>query len=709
MNLRNQQIKKSYDSDEDDILNSFYIPSLSVSVEYQRLAGFFSSSVLAIAARGIAGLILNDGKMKLICGAKLTKSDTQAILKAHKKPNEIIEEFAIRDLESLEKLENEFILDHVKALGWMVANKLLEIRIGIVMDSKNEPLDYIEVIQSAIFHQKVGILQDAEGNKISFSGSDNESLSAWTSNIEEFKVFRSWEKTEEGYLQADCNRFFKFWNGLGKRTNIIDVPQAVKNKLIEIAPRDIKTLNLKRYTKAKKRKEIKLWSHQIEAVDMWLKNNKRCLFEMATATGKTFAALECLKKSTLEERKLVTIIVCPYNHLIHQWQEDLHEYGISIPTIISDSSNPNWRNQTADFIRDINNQIRKKLAIFTTYDTFHTQDFIEIIKLAKTKLFLIADEVHHIGAKETRKGLIEEYDFRLGLSATPSRWLDPEGTRELLEFFNAESDTNIFSFPLVKAIRTINPDTGLSYLAPYEYMPYFVELTEDELNEYLRETKKIAKSYHISKDKKEKEEKFNLLLEKRQKIIRNAANKYIGFQDILNDIYELKHCIIYCSPEQINTIQDILVRKDVIQHKFTMKEGKRPDKEFSGLSERDYILNKFTEGVYQALVAIRILDEGVDIPQTKIGIILASTGNPRQYIQRRGRLLRRFPGKEKALIYDIIVLPCLEKGIADELIELEKKILLKELIRYEEFANISLNSVECIKKIYEIKERCGIY
>lgn len=710
MSLRDLDIKKFYDSDSDDILNSFYVPALSVSSKYQRLAGFFSSSTLAIAARGIAGLIANKGKMELVCGAKLRKEDVEAILEGSRKPVDVIEHSALEDLQNLENLYDELVSNHVKALGWMIANKLLEIKVAVVTTSTKKPLDYVEVIQTGVFHQKVGILEDGEGNRISFSGSDNESAAAWLSNIEEFKVFCSWDGAEKKYLEADCIKFSKFWHGKAKRVEILDVPNAVRKKLIEIAPDHIERLILDEriFKKRKKKKEIQLWNHQVEAIEKWLKNDKRCIFEMATGTGKTFAALGCVKRLMSEEKKLVTVIACPYNHLIKQWENNVNEFKLNIDSIVVDSSNPRWKGGLIDCVRDMNNDVRDKLIVFTTHDTFYSKDFIDIIERCRNRLFLIGDEVHEMGSEERKKGLIEKYQYRLGLSATPSRWFDPEGTSELLSYFNIKKEDDIFSFPLEKAIKTINPVTGKTYLTPYEYRPYFVELNDEELEEYQRQTQKIARAYYICRNKQDKWNYFRLLCIKRQEIVKNAINKYEVLKVVLDDIDELAHCLIYCSPEQIGTVQKILNSKGIIQHRFTQKEDIKPDERYGGISERDYLLKKFAEGSYRVLVAMKCLDEGIDVPQAKIGIILASTGNPRQYIQRRGRLLRRFPGKDKAVIYDFIVVPLLARGVMTELIELERKILARELERYEEFGRISTNYIDCVKKIHNLENRLGL-
>lgn len=706
MSLKKLNLKKAYDSDSDDILKNFYIPALSHSINYKRLAGFFSSSSLAVAAKGISEFISKDGHMELIVGAKLQKEDVEVIKEAHESPEKLIEKTMLKDLESL---ENKFVEDHVRALGWLIANKKLEIKVAIIFDSEGYPLDEKTINKRGIFHQKVGILQDEENNKISFSGSDNETASAWINNIEEFKVFRSWEDLEREYLDADIKRFNKFWEGKSEKTRVMDVPTAVKRKLIEMAPKNIEELDLKKWLKkeVEEKKVITLWGHQKKAIKAWLDNDKRGVFEMATGTGKTFAALGCLNEVLKKEKKLVTIISCPYGHLVKQWLDDIGEFGISCDTIIADSSNYKWKDKITDIILDIKNGISENLIILTTHNTLSSEDFINIIRKVNTKLLLIADEVHGLGAPERKRGLINDYNFRLGLSATPKRWFDDEGTEKLFDYFCK----TVFEFPLEKAINTINPATGRTFLVPYEYKPYFVELTDEEFNQYEKETAKISRAYHRSKDKWEKDELFSLLLFKRQKIIKNAVNKFAALEKILEEIGEIRDCLVYCSPQQIGRVQDILSsykKQLIIQHRFTEKEGMVSDKKYGGVSEREYLLQQLAEGNYHVLVAMKCLDEGVDVPQIKVAIILSSTGNPREYIQRRGRILRRSPGKEKAAIYDIIVMPIFKESTDPEILELERKIIKKELIRYKEFALVSRNAVECLSKIENIEERYRI-
>lgn len=694
MSLKDIELKKAYDSDVDDILDDFYIPALSHSVTYKRLAGFFSSSALAVAARGISKLISNGGHMKLITSAKLRKSDIEAIREAYENPEKVIEKMVLEDLGNL---EDKFVEDHVRALGWMVAKKKLEIKIAIVYGEDELPLDEKSIEKEGLFHQKVGILEDMEGNQISFSGSDNESATAWQRNIEEFKIFRGWVEGEKEYFDADRRKFEKFWAGYPRRTKVIDVPRAVKEKLIKIAPDNIEVLNLEKWSKRKgERRKKMLWKHQKDAINNWLANGGKGIFEMATGAGKTLAALGCLKRISEIEKKLIIVITCPTKHLLKQWESEIRKFGIDWQIIIADSSNLGWKDRLVDYLRDIENDISEKIIILTTPNTLSSTEFTKIIKETSTKAFLIGDEVHTLGAPERQKGLLDKYELRLGLSATPKRYFDEPGSKKLFEYFGDE----VSVFSLKDAITTVNPSTGETYLAPYEYKPYFVEMTDEEFYRYQTETKKIVQQYYSSKTNEKRANFFRLLCIKRQEIVKNARNKYTIFKRILDEVgNDVKYCFVYCSPQQIKRVQRILNERDIIQHKFTAVEN---------VAQREILLRKLAEGEYQVLVAMKCLDEGVDIPPTRIGILLSSSGNPREYIQRRGRLLRRFPGKEKAIVYDIIVLPSSPGSFNPDFFELERKIFAKELKRYEDFAYDAKNTFKCLEKVKDMSKKYNV-
>lgn len=709
MSLKDIQLKESYDSDIDDVLSDFYIPALSESVEYLRLAGFFSSSALAMAAKGMSNFIENGGRMKLVVGANLNKNDLEAIEKAYKEPEEVLEENMLNELEDI---RSQFQKDHVEALGWLIANGNLDIKVAIVRTSSGDIVPAEEA--EGIFHQKVGILEDERGNRISFSGSDNETAKAWTDNIEEFKTFREWENIEAKYFQSDLEKFKKYWNNNSVRTEVIEIPTAVKEKLIEISPEEKTDLNISRWNSEQVVEEekdaIELWPPQKEAIENWLAADCKGIFEMATGSGKTFAALGAAKEIFEREEKLITVVACPQNPLIDQWKEEIESFGLKkdSETVIASSKNRNWKDDLQDILYDVELGSKKKIFVLTTHTTLASTDFQEMIQDVNVRRMLIVDEVHGVGATTYQKGLLDEYQYRLGLSATPQRWFDEEGTETIFSFFHEEPNSPTYRFTLEDAINSVNPETNKTYLCPYEYKPSFVEMTSEELEEYYEKTKDVRKAYHASKDK-EDDDYFSLVSAQRQDIIRNADNKYNALNNILDSVERpLEKCFIYVSPEQLDTVQQMLHERNIDQHKFTENEGKTPKAKYGGLSERKYILKKFEEGIYQALVSMNLLDEGINVPSTQRAILLASTGNPRQYIQRRGRVLRHHPGKEKAIIHDIIVVPSLNKKRSRDLGELEQKIMKKEFKRYKEFAGTAMNTMECYEKIEKIEQKYGL-
>ncbi len=678
MALKEILLRSSYDSAEDDVLDEFYIPVLAGSQSYDRLAGFFSSTSLAVAARGISGLVTNGGSMRLVAGAILRESDVEAIRLGREDPTAAISRLVISELSSL---ESNFVRNHVGALAWMVAHNLLDIRIAIITDDDGQVISHSKAEHTGIFHQKVGVFHDKLGDALSFSGSVNETASAWKENVEEFKVFRNWMDAERPYFQSDQDKFDRYWYGEATGVRIVDVPDAVRRKMIEIAPDTVDGLDLTPEASAKK---VALRPYQSEAVRSWMGHDKQGILEMATGTGKTYTAITCLRETLRETKRLAVVITCPFLHLIDQWNRNLRSFGLfglGLHGGIRD-----WPDRLANKVLDFNLGVSKKAIIITTHDTFSSAKFRAIMSELHGSILLIADEVHWLGAPERREGLLQNYSMRLGLSATPERWLDDEGTSIVASYFGG----TIYEFPLSKAI----PD----YLVPYRYYPHFVQLDGSELEHYKRMTAKIAREY--SGDKQDDRRlAFELYCILRQKIVVNARQKYQALEHILDSMQDIGHCLIYCSEQQIDRVSDILNSRGIVQHRFTAGENPR---------QREALLESFEQGNCQVLVAMKVLDEGVDVPDTRIAIILASSGNPRQYIQRRGRILRKAPGKDHAIIHDIIVVPSLSGYIPREYQELEKRILKKELLRYREFAMASQNPAYALNLIVPIQTRYSI-
>ncbi|MHC4477701.1 MAG: DEAD/DEAH box helicase family protein [Planctomycetota bacterium] len=694
--LRDIEIKPAYYSDEDNLLEAFYLPVLSNSVRYDRIAGYFSSNSLAIAAKGIAEFINNGGKIRLVANVVLSVEDQEAIKEALlQKEQEILTE--------IENLEDRLKKDHISMLGWMVRNKLLEIKIAVV--------------KNGIEHQKIGILEDVDGNTLSFSGSDNETVQGWLHNDELFHVFCSWKEGDEDHLRPDIERFGKLWQDEGVRVKVYDVSDAFNKGLIRNAPSngaEFETLaigitdellreNSLRYAGGKTSRKIGLRDYQKNAVKKWVDHGCTGILEMATGTGKTFTALACLAKIKESETKLAVVITAPYQHLIQQWKREIAKFGISSDRqIIADSTNIRYKDELADGLSDITLEYASVIIVLTTHDTFSSYAFGEIITQNKKgfKILLIADEVHAIGAEKRKAGLLQDYDFKLALSATPKRWFDDAGTQAIYDYFGEV----VFEFSLRDAINTMNPDTSQSYLTPYCYIPQFVSLSEEELREYTSITQAIMFKLSRTQQDSERDELVDLLLFRRANTTKNADAKYQVLENILDDLgAKLEWTIIYCTPQQIDRVMEIIKRRRIIAHRFTMAESTRSETKYGGLSQRDFILQEFAEGKYRVLVAMKCLDWGVDVPPARKAILMASSGNPGEYIQRIGRVIRRYPGKKEAAIYDIVVKPSFE-NVSPELRDIEFTIFEKELRRYEEVAKTATNNAETLRLIYDIKE-----
>lgn len=711
--FRNLKLKHTYDSGVDNILEEFYIPVLRVAKRYQRMCGFFSSTSLAIAAKGIIGLIKNKGEMKLITSPIFSKEDINAIIDGYTNLQMVIEKRMLKELSSIDNVESlEDILrkDHVRALSWLIANGRLEIKVVVVVDEHGLPLDDTTIMRYGIFHHKVGILEDSDGDIISFSGSINETATGWLYNLEEFKVFRSWIAAEKPYVKSDIERFRRYWSGAIPIIKVMDVPDAVKQQFIKIAPKsldELETLSkfyegrlrLKRprFHVAVKPKRFQLYKFQEEALQKWFENSCMGILEMATGAGKTIIAIEGLDRLFRQENKLIVVISVPYKHLIDQWIQKIRLYGLSVqPRIIMAlGDNPEWDTELEKEILSLEFQALKKtlqnfcLIVLTTHVTLASEKFIDIIdKVTCAKILLIADEVHWLGAPKLRRGLIDKYTFRLGLSATPLRWFDHEGTEYLKNYFVGV----VYRFSISDAIRE-------DVLVPYEYWPIIVELDEEEVNEYIKLTSHIAQQIaRIEKNETLNDEEYELLtnlLNKRAAIVKSAKSKLKQFKDLIERLMvtnKLKYCIIYCMDEQqLKKVAKILHELDLVYSRFTGRES---------LEERIKILESFRDGTIQILLAMRCLDEGVDVPPARMAIILASTTNPREFIQRRGRLLRRAPGKKKSTIYDFVVIVPPRLALEnDRILKMERAILRRELARMHEFAKDAFNSEQALKKI----------
>ncbi|MDD4437781.1 MAG: DEAD/DEAH box helicase family protein [Tissierellia bacterium] len=715
MSFQDLTLLPSYNTDDEKYnpARTFYNPVLSRAKTYKRVAGYFSSSSFAFIGKGLGTFIQNGGLMQFILNVQLLEDDYMNIRLGIESPETIIES---RFLNDLSNIQDECLHNHAKVLGWLIANNRLEVKIGYV-----EVEDEIGI--KPILHQKYGIMGDKEGNLIAFTGSNNESASGWVYNTECLTVFCSWKPGQKEYITDFSSKFEKFWNNKGNRTKVIPFPDAVKQNLISIAPRTEADLNklLKiinpdegeggqdqepTFTKPPKKLEVKLRDYQVKAVEAWKTNNCSGILEMATGTGKTITAVSAYENILNTEEKLILLVICPYSHLPAQWEKTIEMMDLPIKKYLrADGNTPEWSDTIyTEALRSFSSKQKRNLVILSTNDTASSPRFREMFDkiqaICNFPWMIICDEVHSIGSSTYRKALYPEYKYRLGLSATPDRYFDEEGSDFIREYFGK----TVFQFSLREAIDTINPNTGVSYLVPYDYEVRFTSLTSTETTKYLEWTKKIIKLRNVienGKCTKDDKDRLNFWYIQRQNIIKNAANKMTVLEGIILDLLEkneLDHLLIYCSdsdPEQLEKVKELLTtlskkRQKLIKfRKYTSDESSRILKK-DGYSERDLILHKFNDGDFEILLAMKCLDEGVDVPSTKTAVLMCSSGNPKEYIQRRGRILRPYPGKKKAVMYDIAAMP--PTGVNGPYAKNLEEVVAKEQKRMEEFAKDSLNN-----------------
>ena len=437
--------------------------------------------------------------------------------------------------------------------------------------------------------------------------------------------------------------------------------------------------------------------YQIDAIQRWTENGYHGLLEMATGTGKTLTALTAITKRFEETQRLAVVILCPYQHLVDQWAKDAESFGMD--PILCYGSKSQWTSLLSGKITQYNFKIKNFICVITTNNTFKNAHFQAHLSRISDGGMIVADEAHNLGTKQSLQALPPTFKNRLALSATPVRHHDDIGTEQLLNYFGG----SIYKFTLEEAIKK-------GFLTKYYYYPHLVSLTEDELEIYHDLTNKISKLINLS-DQQSIEATGNntgaleMLLIKRARLINSAQQKDILLKKQLKMQETLNHTIVYCGDHSkddqrhVDHIAQFLHDDLNISAKtFTSTESKEL---------RQTLLKEFSDNTIQALVAIRCLDEGVDVPSAETAYILASTTNPKEFIQRRGRILRKHPGKEYAYIHDYIVIPRPLTDIdllTDKEFNIERRLLMNELKRVNEFASISENHYQALRILNPIKE-----
>ena len=516
--LRSLSLEPVYDSAEHDIVQELMVPCLAASTIYTRGVGFFSSGWLRLAAHGLAELVANGGHATFVVSPILEESDWNALrLGAAARENPVIKaalERSIRDLESSLQEETR------NTLAWLVADGALDFLIAVLRDRTSEG-DY---------HDKVGLFVDQDEDKVAFHGSFNDSVKG-SLNGEAFSVFRSWDPGQAIYVAKHERRLDDLVGNRNAQLEVFAIPDAARESLIRLRTTAFRPYRVPTNSVHESLATgitdpacpYSLYPYQEQAVREWLKNDCRGLWEMATGTGKTITSLAAAAAAFSARHRQALVVLVPYLHLLDQWDEEARCFGYN-PTLCS-SEHDHWRTTVSSRIDDFKSGAISHIALFAAHATASGDAFQKLLRrLPSDSLLLVADEVHALGAGKLRNALAAQAGMRLGLSATPQRWFDEEGTQVLLSYFAGI----VFEFGLEEAIG--------NFLTPYDYNPVLVPLTPAEMVEYQELSARIVLAAKMAEGDDAAQSRLERLLLELRTIIWAAENKLPIVLDLLRRV-----------------------------------------------------------------------------------------------------------------------------------------------------------------------------
>jgi superfamily II DNA or RNA helicase len=679
--LKDLNLLPVYDSAEHDLIQDLIVPLLQNSKLYLRGVGFFTSGWLRLAIEGVAGLIENSGAARIVISPILERSDWEAFqLGEEAKCNEMLKNVLEKQVVDIATTLKK---DTLNALAWMIADNIMEFRFAVAREYK----------MGSDYHDKVGVFIDEEGNRVAIHGSFNDTVKG-SLNGEAFSVFKSWEEGQYPFAEQHHKRLTELWERGNRQFRIFTIPEAIRQKIMRLRTSDHRPYIKPATTEIlplsftdSLQNPFNLYPYQEEAIQSWISANCQGVFEMATGTGKTLTSLSAALNRFNEIGRLALIILVPYLHLLEQWEKDCIKVGFN--PILCSSAHRNWHIKVKTKIQDFNIKALQHICIMAVHATASTDRFAKATKDLKPEhTMIIGDEVHGLGAPILKQAMISNTGMRLGLSATPRRWFDEEGTKVIFTYFGPVC----FEFPLEKAIG--------KYLTPYEYKPELVNLNVEEMEMYEDLTARITLLIKMLDDNNlDIEEELKRLLLERARVVASAEEKLDKLLIMLRDMIEqfrereklLNHILIYCAPGSHKKVLRAVADLGLKCHEFVHTVS---------LNDRQKILEQFANGDIQVIVAIKCLDEGVDVPSTRTAFFMASTSNPREFVQRRGRILRLAEGKDKAIVYDFIVVPRPEYVPLKR--EMDAGLLKKEMPRFAEFASVAKNEFEARSKLWNL-------
>jgi superfamily II DNA or RNA helicase len=721
-------IDRDYKTGSENEPLQFYLDGLANSNEFSLLLGYFSSSAINLLSVGFATFISKGGKMRMVINHLLSAKDKEAISRVEDNPNEI-RVFDLTDIVSLGRVLDEYDTHFFECLAYLIAEKRIEIK---VIKPKNG---------KGIAHYKSGVFSDGQ-DAVGYQASCNFTYYGLSENIEQLEAFLSWENGRSNKLIKKqlklIDDYFTEKDIDVEYISVSDIEVVLKDRF---GKKDINELLVQEEQLLKKKQNLisnpklkktiaRLFSeielirrtprfpytegpreYQINAYNSWVANNYKGMFAMATGTGKTITSLNCLLNEYKKTGIYRAIITVPTTALVEQWKKECAKFNFK--NVITVSSKENWDKNLA-FFNTASKLIDTSYIVIVTYASLPRPKFQSYFTQLPKDTILIADETHNLGSQGLLRLLPNIYlEKRIGLSATPHRKFDDAGNQSIQEFFNDEPPY-IVSYSMEEALN-------IGWLCKYTYYPHIIRLTDQEMERYKELSLQLLRMgmFDNSTGEFKSTPQIEMKLLERKRIIHKAANKLEAFKAILRSEFDkrknLKYTLVYV-PEGIEPNfdeTDYSVETDDenrLINEYTKAVSQTDDsvmvKQFTANSaNREEILKNFEESKIHVLTSMKCLDEGVDVPRSELAIFCASTGNPRQFIQRRGRVLRLHKDKIHATIHDLVVVPEVSDGST---FEMEKGLVKKELERVVDFANLAMNktdtyeTLKCILDYYNL-------
>jgi len=698
--LRELTLKAVYRTETDNLLEDFYIPVLRNSKRYDRAVGYFSASMLSIAAQGLSAFVEADGKMRLIFGGELLEEEASAISSGYD-----LRKLALRESEKIigavDNIADALCYRRLEALSWLVATGSLDIKVAL------RP--------RGMYHEKIGILTDEVGDRVVFQGSANETTAAMLPdfNFESINVFPSWRPELSDHSQPYIDGFERLWTNTAKNALVISFPEAARERLIKIskhARMPSVAVELKLGTQSSSEEpltsslpglpkvigdtEFALRKHQHDALNAWRSHGLQGILALATGAGKTITALYGAVRLFEATGRMFLVIAVPYQNLADQWVREAAQFGMR--AVRCYGGHITWAEELNKIIHLFQTHAIDFGCVVVVERTLSSNEFRNALaNVSAESLMFVGDECHHHRSEAVSKALPENAKVRLGLSATPEPYRGGDESDLLTAYYGPV----VARYDLADALAD-------EVLSPYEYYVHPVDLTEPETEEYKELSRQISVTAASSHgDEKDSNGRLDMLLFRRSRLLGNAANKLERLTELVGGKPPQPLTLFYCGDgstedevtgeniRQVEAVSRVLYEAGWKVSHFTARESRRM---------REQILANFRLGIIDAMVAIRCLDEGIDVPACRTAFILASSRNPRQFVQRRGRILRRSPGKMRAVIHDMLV--TLPSEFTDASM-LEANLMRAELRRVSEFARLAVNGSDAYRTLEPLLKR----